>query len=395
MDDSGNFRATLGRRDLLKYAGVAAILAACKKADTGNGGGVVGGGGQGATGATGAVTRPSIDEEPGGLQVFDWGGYGDGTYYPKEERQFLWKAYETATGDTPQFILFEDDDFGYAKAAAGAVEFDVVHPCAYRFQDWVDLGILQPWDTSLLSNFSSLNSTLNAAGNIGGQQYFVVADWGFAAPLYRADKVEPLQDSWDLLWDERYAGKISWWDSVNMLVVAGYYHGVPDPWNMTDDELAQMRDFMASKKDLVQFMWSQSFDLWRAIKQEEVWIGYAWPDVVGYAKGGGFDVVYMEPKEGRTSWYCGFGLSKDTENYYHAHEYADAWTSVKAAEFLLNFYFYGHTNTALDLSIIAPDIVDAFSLDDPTVLEEPRSHFERPIARRDVYSQYWSEVKAA
>ena len=397
MDDAGFLRSALGRRDLLKYAGIAAILAACKKADTGPGSGGAGGDtGQGTTGATGpTATRPTIDEEPGGLQVFDWGGYGDGTYYPKEEKEFLWQAYQTATGDTPEFILFEDDDFGYAKVAAGAVEFDVVHPCAYRFRDWVALDVLQPWDTSLLSNFASLNPTLNAAGNFDGQQYFVVADWGFAAPMYRADKVEPLQDSWDVLWDERYEGKISWWDSVNMLVVAGYYHGVPDPWAMTDDELVQMRDFMASKKHLVRFMWSQSFDLWRAFKQEEVWIGYAWPDVVGYAKTGGFDVVYMEPKEGRTSWYCGFGLAKDSANYHHAHAYVDSWTSTKAAEFLLNYYYYGHTNTGLDLSIISPEIVEAFSLSDPTVLEEPRSHYERPIERRDVYSQYWSEVKAA
>ena len=66
--------------------------------------------------------------------------------------------------------------------------------------------------------------------------------------------------------------------------------------------------------------------------------------------GAGLDVVYMQPKEGRTSWYCGFGMFADTQNYYHAHAYADSWTSTKAAEFLLNYYAYGHTNTAVDLS---------------------------------------------
>lgn len=381
------------RLDRRGFLGMSAVLAAsglmvaCKKVEEGGGG---------STGAPGASpsARPPLEEEPGSLQVYDWGGYGDGAYYPKEEYQYLWKQYETETGDTPTFVLFEDDDAGYAKVAAGA-RYDVVHPCAYRFGDWVDLDVLQPWDTSLIPNYASLNPTLEAYGNIDGKQYFVVADWGFAAPMYRADTVQPQEDSWGLLWDDRYEGKISWWDSLNMLVIAAYYHGIADPWAMTDDELAQMRDFLISKKGLVKFFWGQSYDLFRAFKQEEVWIGYAWPDAWTYARGAGFDVVYMEPKEGRTSWYCGFGMFAETQNYHHAHAYVDSWNSVKAAEFLLNYYAYGHTNQAVDLAIISEDIVVAFSLDDPSAVEEPRAHAERPIERRDVYSEYWSEVKAS
>jgi len=387
-DLEGATSVPFGRRDLFRYAGMGlgamAVLAACKSATEAGAGGSVA--------ATGSPTG-SLEDEPGSLQVFDWAGYGDGAYYPDKEKQALWKAYADATGDTPKFILFEDDDAGYLKAAAGTT-YDVVHPCAYRFPDWVDLGVLQPWNTSLISTFDSLNPTLQQPGNIDGSQYFVVADWGFAAPMYRADLVEPQEESWGLLFDDRYSGKISWWDSLNMLVVAGYYHGVADPWNMSDDELAQMRDFLIEKKPLVQFFWGQSYDLFRAFKQEEVWIGYAWPDSWVYAKGANLDVVYMDPKEGRTSWYCGFGLFKDTENYQHAHKYVESWTSARAAEFLLNFYGYGHTFTGLDLSKISKDVVEVFSLNDPSVLEEPNTHAERPIVRRDVYSEYWGEVKA-
>jgi spermidine/putrescine transport system substrate-binding protein len=377
-----------GRRELFRYAGmgvgVSSLLAACKSATTSPAASVGAGGSPSA----------SLEDEPGNLQVFDWAGYGDGAYYPKEEKQYLWKAYEEATGDTPTFILFEDDDAGYLKAAAGTT-YDVVHPCAYRYPDWVELGVLQPWDTSRISTFDSLNGTLQEPGNIDGSQYFITADWGFAAPMYRADVVEPQEDSWGLLFDDRYGGKISWWDSLNMLVVAAYYQGVDDPWNMTDDELEQMKDFLIEKKPLVQFFWGQSYDLFRAFKQEEVTVGYAWPDAWVYAKGANLDVVYMDPKEGRTSWYCGFGLFKDTENYLHAHEYVSSWTSTQAAEFLLNFYGYGHTNTDVDLDKISQDVVKVFSLDDPTVLDEPNTHAERPIERRDVYSEYWGEVKGA
>ncbi len=225
------------------------------------------------------------------------------------------------------------------------------HPCGYKYQDYVDLGAVQPWDTSLIPNFSQLNPKLTGSGVIDGQQYFIPLDWGFIAPLVNLDHVDPTEESFGILFDDRYAGKISWVDTIHMLIVAGMLHGVSDPFDMTDDELAEMRDFLISKKGLVKFLWNQSFDFWRSFKQEEVWIGYSWPDTVGYADAAGMNYLYMEPKEGRISWVCGMGMFADTQNYHHAHEYVNSWASTKAAEFLLGYYYYGHTNTEADPSV--------------------------------------------
>ncbi len=379
------------RRGFMRLAGAttlgAAVLAACKKAED-EGGGT-------ATGATGKTERPPIEEEPGGLTVFDWSGYGNGDYYPDKERLGLWQQYTDKTGDTPEFILFENDDAAYTKAVAGTATFDVVHPCGYKYKDWVDLGAVQPWDTSLIPNFSALNPKLMESGVVDGQQYFIPLDWGFIAPMVNLDHVDVQEETFGILFDERYEGKISWVDTSNMMYIGGLFLGVSDPFNMTDDELAQTRDFLISKKPLVRNLWNQSYEFWLDFKKEEVWIGYAWPDTVGYADAAGMNYLYMEPKEGRVSWVCGLGLAKDTENYFHAHEYVDSWASKKAAEFLLAWYYYGHTNTEADLSVVSPGVVDALGLDDPTVLDPPRAIPESYIPRRDVYQQYWSEVLAA
>jgi spermidine/putrescine transport system substrate-binding protein len=373
----------VGRRQLLRYGavlgGAGLLAAACRRAEETTG-----------TGSSpGATTRPPIEEEPGTLQVFDWDGYGNGTYGD----DVLWKAYAQSFPDAePRFVVFKDDDSGYAKVAAGA-RYDLVHPCGYRWQDWVNLGVLQPWDTSLIPTFGELNPSLQQAGQFDGRQYFVAADWGFAAPMWDADRVEPAADSWEILWDDRYGGRISWWDSLNMLVVAGYVHGVADPWAMTDEELGEMRDFLISKKSLVRTFWP--IDPTEDFTNGDVWITYAWPSHWVTATGAGVNAVYGNPTEGRTSWYCGFGLFADSENYHHAHEYVAAWTSARSGLWLLNNYGYGHTNTSIDLSKVDPALVEAFSLDDPTVLEEPQTHVERPIARRDVYQGMWDEVKAA
>jgi spermidine/putrescine transport system substrate-binding protein len=382
----------LDRRRFLRLAGltgVGALAAACRRADEAGGGG-------GGTGTTGQpVEHPPISEEPGNLQVFDWGGYGDGLFYPDKEQGALWQQYADETGDTPQFTLFENDDQGYTKVASGAVQFDVVHPCGYRYRDWVDLGALQPWDTSLIPNFPALNPKLLESGVVDGQQYFIPLDWGFIAPLVNLDHVDVQEETFGILFDERYAGRISWVDTSNMMYIGGIFLGVADPFDMTDAELVEVRDFLISKKPLVRNMWNSSYDFAQDFLKEEIWIGYAWPDSVGYADAEGMNYLYMEPKEGRVSWVCGMGLAADTENYRHAHAYVDSWASTKAAEFLLAWYYYGHTNTEADLSVVSPGIIDALGLDDPTVLDPPRALPESYIPRRDLYQQYWSEVQAA
>ncbi|MFL5766807.1 MAG: hypothetical protein ACJ758_03060, partial [Actinomycetota bacterium] len=159
------------RRELFRYAGIAAgagVLAACKKATT-------------TPSAGGSPSaRPPASQEPGNLQVFDWAGYGDGAYGD----EVLWKDYKKQyPSQDPKFITFQEDP-GFTKVAQGNAAYDIVHPCGYKFPDYVKLGVMQPWNTSKISNFSDLNPTLEKAGVIDGQQYFIVADWGFAAPMY-------------------------------------------------------------------------------------------------------------------------------------------------------------------------------------------------------------------
>ena len=218
-------------------------------------------------------------------------------------------AYQKATGDTPKFILFANDDDGYTKTAAGSVNFDVIHPCAYRFKDYVDLGAVQPWDTSLDPQLRAAEP--EARDRRADRREAVLHRRGLGvhrAAVPSGQGRSPTEDSWSLLWDDRYAGKISWINTLEMLVIAGYYHGVSDPWTMTDDELGQMRDFLISKKHLVSFMWDQSYDLWRPSRRGTSGSGTRGPTPSATPTAAGMDVVYMQPKEGRIWWSCGFGL---------------------------------------------------------------------------------------
>ena len=387
----------LRRGDFLKLGAVAAgasVLAACGGAEE-----------EAAPPAEPAAAEPAAAEptppepaaaggladEKGDLQVFEWAGYEIPTYGGLGDY--------TASYPKPKYTFLTSDDQAVGKVRAG-FRPDVVHPCKSYVKDWVDLGVVQPWDTSLLTNFKDLNPSLVEGGKIDGKQYFMPADWGFSSPLYRADKVEMPggEDTWAVMYDDRYKGKISWWDSpIENFLIYGYVQGF-DAYNWdlwTDAQLDEATAFLKEKKKLVRNFWSSETEMQQDYQAGNIWIAYAWGGDYTFAKAAGLDVTYAEPKEGRLSWNCGLVLINDTKNYYHAHAYADAWISKASADWIVPNYAYGHANTQLDLSKIDPNLVEVFHLDDPSSLQEPRAHIERYVPDRQRFAKKWDEIKAA
>jgi spermidine/putrescine transport system substrate-binding protein len=325
-----------------------------------------------------------LAKETGRLQVLDWAGY---------EVKPLWSQYlKKYPGQPPKFTFMTNEANALGKLQTG-FRPDVVRPYVGYIKDFADSGFFQPWNPKLIPNFKYLNRVMVKAGQIGGKQWGIPADWGFDAILYRTDKVKPKALSWSLLLDDRYKGKIAWFDDLNQLVWAGYYLGFKQPYNQTDDELKRSQKLLISKKKLVRLMWSSETDLDNAFASGELWIAYAWPNDWVIMKKKGLKVAYVHPREGSLSWIGMLMLGKNTPRYRHAHDFANAWSSVQSATWLENNYGYGEANTRARPK--SSDLLRVLKLTNPNAVREPNAHIDRHIPRRRVYARMWQEVKAA
>jgi spermidine/putrescine transport system substrate-binding protein len=330
------------------------------------------------------LTRLGAAAESGNLQVLDWSGY---------EVKDLWKQYAvTHASMKPKFTFMTNEANALGKMRAG-LKPDVVHPCVGYVKDFADSGFVQPWNPALLKNLKHLNPAMVKAGRIGGKQWWIPADWGFDKIMYRTDKVKPKANSWSLLFDDRYKGKIAWFDDLNQLVVAGYYLGAKKPYDQTDAELKKSQAFLKSKKGLVRMFWASETDLQTAFAAGEIWIAYAWPADYVAMKAKKLPVAYMRPKEGALSWVCGLMLGKDSPRVNAAHAFADAWSSTQSGSWLETNYAYGSANTKARPADAG--LGKALQLDSPKSVSEPFAHIDRYIRRRALYSKLWDEVKAS
>ena len=358
----------LSREELLKRA---AVL---------GGAGLVAGLGVGRAGAA----IDALDAESGRLQVLDWAGY---------EVKPVWAPYAAKyPGQPPQFTFMTNEANALAKLNAG-LRPDVVRPYVGYVQDFAESGFFQPWTPSKIPNLRQLNTAMVKAGQYQGKQWGIPQDWGFDKILYRTDKVKPKAQSWSLIFDERYAGKIAWFDDLNQLVVAGYYLGFKKPYDQSDKELDKAKKFLASKKHVARMFWSSETDMQAAFAAGDLWIAYAWPADWAAMKAKGLKVAYMQPKEGAISWIGMLMLGKGTKRPEHAHAFANSWSSKQVGSWLEDNYAYGHSNTLARPK--SKDLLKALQLTNPRALLEPYSHIDRHIPRRREYARAWEEVKAS
>jgi spermidine/putrescine transport system substrate-binding protein len=346
--------------------------------------------GGGATAASTTAAHPAMAKEPGTLAILDYAGY---------ESKPLWTSYaKEFPGKTPKWTFFNSDSEALSKALGGW-KGDVSHPCSGYIQSWVEADLIEPWDTSLLTNYPNLNPGLLKRGQIDGKQYQIPSDWGFISLMYRADKIDidPADVSWNMMFDaKKYPGKITWYDNPSdMMAIGGFAIGADNPFNMTDEEIEAVKAKYIEAKPGVRNFWNSQSGMQQDFAAGNAWITYAWPSDWVAVRKKVPSATYSTPKEGRLAFDCGFSLIKGSPNYHHAHKYVDSWVSPEAGEWLLNNFAYGTSNTKVDLDKVSKNLVKAFDLTDPGLIDRGDVHVIEHNPNQAKYDKAWRAIKAA
>ena len=273
--------------------------------------------------------------------VFTWEGW---------EIPELHGDYIAKHGESPNFAIFADEEEAFAKMRAG-FKVDITQPCTYKIPMWYDAGIIEPIDTSRLSNWPDITPSLKTIpGTVyGGKQYFIPTAWGQTSVLYRPDLAPEYVDneSWGILWDPKYKGRLSMSDSlVDGVMVAAIYSGAENPFDMTDAEMAKTRAALKEQLPLIRFYWDSPTEVEQALASGELVAGTTWNDSYATMKSEGHNVAYMSPKEGAMTWVCGFCIMTDHDpaKIDKIYDYIDAYMSVETGIYEITEYGYGHGN---------------------------------------------------
>ncbi len=282
----------------------------------------------------------------GHATVFTWGGYD----VPE-----LYQDYVEKRGELPDFAIFGAPEDGLTRLRSGFAA-DLIHPCMGDIPRWRSTGLFQPIDTSRLSNWPDVIPKLyqepHNLEDADGGVWQVPFDWGQTSITYRTDLYElEGEESWDILWDERYAGRIgmlatgddAWW-------CAAIKAGVPFDQINTDEAFDTIAAVLRAQRPLVRTYSDDTTSLNQALASGEMVAALTWNSSAVELTFEDVPVRFAQPKEGALTWVCGFMMMRDAPNSGSAYDVLDALLSVSAGEFLTGDYGYGHSNArVLDL----------------------------------------------
>ena len=276
--------------------------------------------------------------------MFTWSGYEDPNMY---------QPYIKKYGEEINFSLWGDEEEAEAKMRAG-FHPDVGMPCSYKVKKWTDLGFLKPIDTSRLSHWGDVIGSLKTVPDmmIDGNQMMVTGWWGLTSVTFRTDiapeYIPEEMHSWGILWDPKYAGRLSMIDSlIDGVMVAAIYSGAKDPFNMTDDEVEKVRMLMREQRPLLRFYTNSTTDWEQGLASGEVVAAASWNGTpTRLAKQEGLEVMFMKPKEGPMTWTCGMVMFSfvTPEKEERAYEVIDSLLSPETGQFMIEDFGYGHSN---------------------------------------------------
>ena len=343
------------------------------------------GGGGTATGTSGGdETLQDNSGEGTRLTLLDWGGY--------DTKEFRGPWGDTHKGVKLNWVFANSDAEMFSKARTGFA-FDTVRPTWLRI--YHDADLIQPIDTTKLTNWPNVNKTLAETMNYDGGQYYVPTTWGFSAILYRTDKVTEPITSWADLWRPDLKGKVSLFDSGDVAVaMTAAVLGI-DYKNATEDELEQIKQKLIELKPNLKNFWVDSVQLDQQFAAGDIWVAAgAWSLSLLAAQDKDIPCEYVWPEEGMFSWAAGLGISKTTKDYDLALEFIDACLDPDAQAFIANSWGLGVGNDAA-VEKIDPTLRASLGLDDPEALFEKCVFLDPTEDERSIYNDIWTDVKAA
>ena len=370
------------RRTILKRAagGVAGVYGAGVLAACGSSGSDT------TAAATTAANGGSSGEVSGTLNALCWEGYTDPSFVDGFTKETGVEVKSTFIGSNDELI---------SKLRGSPGQYDLISPSSDTTNLLIDADQVQPINLDNIPNAQTTFEFFRTAPNVNvdGDLYGIPMCWGFIPLIYDADKVKKEPESWEDLWDPKYANSISVWQDIALIWTTGLLLGFEDVYNLDDSQLAEIKDKLIEQKSNVRKYWTSAGELTNLFANGEVQIGMSFGGLtVRQLRSQGRNVSELVPKEGATSWFDNWMIPKSSTNVAAAEAFLNYIHEPESQAQIADATGYGITNeNAVDL--VPKDYAEVYRLDDPNFITE--LDYWKEVPRRQVYLDTLNAVVAA
>jgi spermidine/putrescine-binding protein len=326
------------------------------------------------------------------LNLLVWEGYADPSFVKSFEEQHHCKVTASYMGSSDELM---------AKLRGGSAgNYDVISPSSDVATSIAAGNLATPLDLSKIPSYIQLSPQLTNLPlvRVGNQVYGVPFMWGPDPLIYDTTVFANPPDSWNVLWDPKYKGKISVWDDLSTVYMAGQVLGYdkPDPsqlYNLSDEQLEAVKKKLLELKPNIRKMWATGGDLTNLFQNHEIVASMGWPLNTVELKKINFPVGETIPKENTTGWIDHLMITAGSENKELAYQFLEYMIEAQTQKKVTDVTRYTPANPQA-AQFMTADEVKTLHLDDVDNYQK-RLYFWQNVPRRAKYTEIWNEVKAA
>ncbi len=320
------------------------------------------------------------------LRVTGWDVYAD----PENKTKTIgYKSFEDEYGVQIEFKPLKNLD-EIVDIAESHSEYDVFIISNEGIRMLHDMDLVMPVDLRQLPNYHSLHPGLRYTewGLFESRNYAVPWAWGPTGLLYDTDVLTVAPDSWNVLWDPKYRGRVSLWDDVSMIWTTALALGYQNVYSLTREQLGRVKEKLYELNGLVHdYYEGEAQELSFIIKDNVVALN-SWFDPsyrLSAIHKRNFKMVI--PKEGAVGMFDSFLINKKTNNKTLAHKYINHQISPEVQQRMVRITGLAPANIET-LSLLTPEEIKALNLDEPDYFNRmllwdhmPRKHLYQDVLK--------------
>lgn len=326
-------------------------------------------------------------DSPNTLTILNYGKY--------IEPEIL-DMFEEETGIKVEYEEYITPENMYTKYKAGAIDYDLICTSDYMIEKLINE------DEVLELNFDNIPFTehldktyFNFCKSFDPEnKYTLPYFFGTVGILYNKEMVDESKvDSWDILWDETYSGKIIMADSVrDSFMVAEKRLGYS--LNITEDEkLREAQNLLIEQKPLVySYLVDEAQDEMIA---ENAAMAVVYSGEAGLALEYNEKLAFSVPKEGSNMWIDAWFMPKSARHIENAEKFLNFLCRKDIAHLNFDYVYYATPNMQVK------DSLDK-ELQENTTIFPPKETLDNCEVFKSLddeatmrYNLYWKEIKSA
>jgi spermidine/putrescine transport system substrate-binding protein len=320
------------------------------------------------------------------LVLFSWEEY----FAPEAIAEF-----EKESGIAVDYQTFGEVEEIEARLKSRPESVDVVVVDSFNLNKLRKLRLLHSLDKSLLPNFKNIAAEYQNLGSDPNNEFSVPYMWGTTLLAYRKDKIPDPGESWELLWSDRYRGKVMMLDdSFDPLATAMLMQGKrPDTVSEADYKAAAEK--LIEQIHAVQVQYGSDSEVKERLKSGEVWAAMCYSGDAAMVAGEVAAVDYFIPREGAPKWLDSFAVARDSKAVVAAHAFINHMMKPEMAARNSNVVRYATPNMPAEAMLDDELRKDPRIYPPADVLKRCMFLPQLDAARESLVNRSWHAVKRA